>query len=50
MRNPESVLENERHKLNWEFEIQTDHLISPRRPDQMIVNNNNNNNKKRTSR
>ena len=25
MHNPESVLENEMHKLLWDFEIQTDH-------------------------
>ena len=27
MHNPISVLENETHKLLWDFEIQTDHLI-----------------------
>ena len=32
------VLENEMHKLPWEFEIQTDQLISVRRPDQEIIN------------
>ena len=37
MHNPESVLENERHKLLWDFEIQTDHLISAMRPDLVIV-------------
>ena len=26
MHNPESVLENEMHKLLWDFDIQTDHL------------------------
>ena len=31
MHNPTSVLENETHKLPWNFEIQTDHLISARR-------------------
>ena len=31
-RNLESVLENERHKVLWDFEIQTGHLISARRP------------------
>ena len=46
MHNPESVQENETHKLLWDFEIQTDHLISARRPDQVIVNKK----KKRTSR
>ena len=34
MYNPEFVLENETHKHLWDFEIQTDHLISARRPDQ----------------
>ena len=36
--NPESVLENETHKIRWDFEIQTAHLISAVRPDQVIVN------------
>ena len=39
MRNPESILENEMHKILWNFEIQTDHLISARRPDLVIVKN-----------
>ena len=38
MQNPESVLENETYKLLWDFEIQTDPLISARRPDLVIVN------------
>ena len=38
MHNPESVLENETHKLLWDFEIQTDHLILARQPDLVIVN------------
>ena len=33
MHNPESILENQMHKILWDFEIQTDHLISARRPD-----------------
>ena len=33
MRNPESVLENETLKLLWDFDIQTDRLISARQPD-----------------
>ena len=33
MSNPESVLENEMHKLFWDFGIQTDHLMSARRLD-----------------
>ena len=36
MHNPESVLENETHKLPWDFEIQMDHLISVRQPDIVI--------------
>ena len=39
MHNPASVLENEAHKLLWDFEIQTDHLISARQPDLMIIIN-----------
>ena len=38
MHNPESVLENEIYKLLRDFEIETDHLISARRPDLVIVN------------
>ena len=30
--NPASIQENEMHKLLWNFEIQTDHRISARRP------------------
>ena len=37
MNNPESVLENEMHKSLRDFEIQTDHLISARPLDLMIV-------------
>ena len=33
MRNQESVLENETYIVPWDFEIQTDHLISAGRPD-----------------
>ena len=38
MHNPEPVLENETHKFLWDFEIQTDILISARRPDLIIIN------------
>ena len=38
MHNPESVLENEMHKLLRDFEIQTNHQISARRPDLTIIN------------
>ena len=33
MHNPVSVMENETHNLLLDFEIQTDHVISARRPD-----------------
>ena len=32
------VLENVSHKLLWDFNIQTDHLILVRRPDLIIIN------------
>ena len=38
MHNPAYVLENDTHKLLWDFDIQTDHLISARRPDLIIIN------------
>ena len=38
MHNSEYVLENETHKLLRNFEIQTDHLISERRPDLIVIN------------
>ena len=38
MHNPEPVLENDTLKLLWDFDIQTDHLISARRPDLIIIN------------
>ena len=38
MHNPESILENETHKLLCDFEIQTDHEILARRPDLIIIN------------
>ena len=42
---PESVRETETHKLLKDFERQTDHLISVRQPDNVIVNKNKNNKK-----
>ena len=33
MHNQAPVLENDSHKLLWDFNIQTDHLIPARRPD-----------------
>ena len=38
MHKPESIRENETHKILWDLEIQTDHLIPARRPDLVIVN------------
>ena len=47
MQNSESVLASETHKVLWE--IQTDHIISARRPDFVVVNNNNKKEKKKRS-
>ena len=44
MRNPAAVLENDAHKLQWDFDIQTDHLILARRAELIVIKNN----KKRT--
>ena len=41
MHNPAFILENDTHKLLLDFDIQTDRLISARRPDLIIINNNN---------
>ena len=38
MHNPAPVLEKDTHKLLWDFDIHTDHLISARRPDLIIIN------------
>ena len=38
MHNPVSVVENDTHKLLWDFDIHTDLLISARRPDRIIIN------------
>ena len=38
MHNSAPVLENNTHKLQWDFDIHTDHLISARRPDLIIIN------------
>ena len=34
---PESVLENEKYKIFWDFSIQTNHFIEARRPDLVVV-------------
>ena len=39
MHNLASVLENDTHKLLRDFDIQTDHLISAKRLDLIIINN-----------
>ena len=46
MHNPAAVLENDSHKHLWDFDIQTDHLISARRPN-IIINNNKKKKKKK---
>ena len=38
MHNLAAVLEKDTHKLPWDLDIETDHLISARRPDRMIIN------------
>ena len=38
MDNPAPVIENDLHKLLWDFNIQTDHLILARRPALIIIN------------
>ena len=38
MHNLVPVTENDTHKLLWDFDIHTDHLISARRPDLIIIN------------
>ena len=50
MHNPESILENETHKILWDFEIQTDNLMLARRPDLVIVNKKEKKKEKKTFR
>ena len=38
MHNPAPVLENNSHKLLWDFDVHSDHLISARRPYLIIIN------------
>ena len=35
MDKPESVSESEMHRIRWDFEMQTDHIILARRLDRM---------------
>ena len=37
MHDPAPVLENYTHKLLWDFNLHTDHLIPTRRPDLIII-------------
>ena len=37
MHNPVSIQESNTDKLLWDFDIQTDHLISARSPDPIIT-------------
>ena len=37
MHNPAAVLENDTHKLLWDFDIQTDQQMSARRPDLIAI-------------
>ena len=47
MHNLAPVLENDSHKLLWDFNIQTDPIISTRRPDLIIINKKKKKEKKR---
>ena len=38
MHNPAPVLENDMHKLLWDFDIHTDNEISAKSPDLIIIN------------
>ena len=39
MHNSAAVLENDTHKLLWDFDRQTDHITTARLPDLIIINN-----------
>ena len=36
--NPAPVRENDTHELLWDFDIHTDHIISARRPNLIVIN------------
>ena len=38
MHNPAPILENNTHKLLWDFDIHADHINTARRPDLIIIN------------
>ena len=44
MHSPTSVLENDTHKLHWDLDIKTDHIISTGRQDIIIIINKKNEN------
>ena len=48
MHNPALILENTTHKVLWDFNIQTDHLILARRTDLIKINKKRKEKKKRT--
>ena len=50
MHNPVPVLENDSHKLLWDFNKQTDHLIPAWRPGLIIINKKQNKKKPSESR
>ena len=50
MHNPESVLENDTHKLPWDFKIEMVHLISARRPGLLIIKKKKKKKEKKTCR
>ena len=39
MHKSESIRENEAHKIIWNFQMKTDHLIPARRPDLVLITN-----------
>ena len=45
-----SLLENDTHKFLWDFDIQTDHQISARRPNKVIINKKKKKKKKKRER
>ena len=47
MHNPESILKNKTQKILWDFEIQTNRLISARQTELEIVNKKKKKEKKR---
>ena len=46
----ESIPDNETHKILWDFEIQTDHVIPAKRPDPVNINQKKKKKKKKKER